>query len=225
MVSRKINELQLQREQPECQRLRALTPPQWQRRALLVPSAASHPTTAMPTLPLAHGLSQPSPFLTVPLHLSPLEPTWDQPGQPRHPPAQNGAVPGWQVQVTAQRRVPHTSATLLPTRPGSWQPLCAQHAWGQSLRPSVISFQRPPHPYRDRHSIFQQHSQQGLAGPKATPCNPWQAGTPGHPQPAAPPPGCSLPRGHWQQGWSGREEGAPAVAQASRELNMNSRAV
>lgn len=198
MVSRKINELQLQREQPECQRLCALTLPQWQRRALLVPSAASHPTTAMPPLPLATACPSPCPFLTAPAHLTA---PWSCRGTMV---AQNTDMPAWQIQVTAQHCVPHASATILLPRPGS---RAAQNTRGGNAGVPLPPPSSPqPQPQRDRRSIFQQCFQPGVAAPKATPCNPWQAGAPGHPQPAAP--GCFLPWGHWQrrgqQGWSGR---------------------
>lgn len=179
MVSRKINELQLQREQPECQRLCALTLAQWQRRALLLPSAASHPTL-------------PCPFPTAPLHLtvpcSRCGTRW-----PRT---------GWQV--TAQHGVPHTSATFPPAT------TCRTRV-GSIPVPPIPSFQ--PHPQRDRQSMLLQQLP-GTAGLWAPPA--WAPGS-------ASPGDTGEQRG--QQGCSGREEGAPAVAQASRELNMNSRAV
>lgn len=211
MVSRKINELQLQGEQPECQRLCALTLPQWQRRALLLPSAASHPTTAMPTLSVAHG---PCPFLTAPSH-SPLEPTW-------HNVAQNGACMADAGDSTTLC-APH-SATFLPTRPGSWQPCHAEHAWSHSLCHPATSSQ--PHPQRHRRSIssststkerlvLKQHPELLAGGGSRAP--------PARGTRLLPPGDTGKQRG--QQGGSGREEGAPAVAQASRELNMNSRAV
>lgn len=203
MVSRKINELQLQREEPECQRLCALTLPRWQRRALLVPSAASHPTTATPPCPAPsprhHGMGQ---FLGA---------EW-----PRTELHLDG------TQVTAQQGVPHTCATFLPSSLAATP--CRTRVETTPVSPPVPSFSPIP---RGTDIASSSSFHQGVAAPEAIPCHPWQAGAPGHPQPVAP--GCCLPWGHgqavWAAGMERREEGAPAVAQASRELNMNSRAV
>lgn len=166
MVSRKINELQLQREQPECQRLCALTLPQWQRRALLVPSAASHPTTAVPTL--LWPQSSPSQPLPLPhsssASHSPLGLMWHHGG-----PEWSCA---WMADAGDSTALCRPCLCHVPTnQAGSWQPHCAEHAWSQSLCPATSSQPSAP---SSKGQTFQLPAMlpPRMAGPKAAPCNP-----------------------------------------------------
>lgn len=141
MVSRKINELQLQREQPERQRLCALTPPQRQRRlswSLLQPH-----TPPLPCSPCLWPTARPSPcpFLTAPLHLTA---PWSQRGtsqgsigtagqecSARHPggPEQSYA---WMAGAGDSTTPPAPRLCRVPTNQAcSWQPRCAGHARSQ----------------------------------------------------------------------------------------------
>lgn len=161
-----------------------------------------------------HSLSQ-----SLPLPHSPLELTWHH-GDPERSHA-------WMADAGDSTALCAPHLCHVPTNQ-AWQLAATLHRTRVESIPASLPPSSPqPHPQRDRHPISHQRFPQGVAGPKAAPCKPRRAGAPGHPQPAAP--GCLLPWGRrqrrGQQGWSGREEGAPAVAQASRELNMNSRAV
>lgn len=102
MVSRKINELQLQREQPERWRLPALPPAQRQGRALPIPSPASGP----PLLHTTHG----DPRGSCCSHrcarcASGMQPTQAPCPSPQHrcisQPLQVGLGPGWRSADTA----------------------------------------------------------------------------------------------------------------------------
>lgn len=107
--------------------------------------------------------------------------------------AQNAATPAWQVQVTAQHCVPPTSATFLPTRPGSY---AVQNTRGVDPCITLPPPSSPqPHPQKDRHSLSSNASTKEWLVLKLHPATPGKLGS-WAPQPVAP--GCFLPWGHWQ---------------------------
>lgn len=264
MVSRKINERQLQRERPERRRLPALPPPQRQGRALPIPSPASGPTAAprrshrpprlllLPPLrsPCLRHAAHPSPpsFPAASLHLAAppsgfgtrLEErrrrgTGSAPsGQERQPRRSRAELhlDDGTVQTEAPRCVPHAFTELLLATAGGLQPRSVQNTSGVNSHVSPRHLLTAPGPIltgTDVPPYSNASTAKEWLMPKRHPSPPWQAGGSwGSPRPATP--GCFLPPGTRGSGAgggdrSGREEGVPAVAQASRELNMNSRAV
>lgn len=188
------------------------------------------------TAPPAHGLPK---LLLLPVSIAAssqppqpgLGPSGERcapPGQEQQPRQSRAEVHLYgKVQMKALHHVPHASTELLLTTAGGLQPHSVQDTKG--VNPHI--FPSPPHSpqphlHRDGHTILQPHFHcPGAADAKATPLDtPGKMGASG----AAPAPSMGLlpPQG-WAGGRdrSGREEGVPAVAQASRELNMNSRAV